>query len=163
MHVRFFELIDAERHIFKMSDREGSGDEYSDVDFGDNLHEEQQEYEEHEEPEPEQEDDTTTMEEDEEVQPAKLKTLSNAVTEAELQSNDTELILFRVPRHGRLKSSLKGSKLNIPVTDNAIDKKAGIYQGGYVFRDRGTKTCKHMRPVFVTKDSRGDPRLHVGT
>lgn len=155
-------------HIMKMreSDREESGDEYSNDGFGDNSDEEDSALESQEpgkNQEQEQEDGMESMEDDEEVERAKLQILPNAVTEAELQSDDTELILFRMPRHERLKGSLKGSELNIPVADNVIDKKAGIYQGRYVFRDRGTKTCKHMRPVFVTRNSRGDPRLHVGT
>ncbi|CAN8068151.1 unnamed protein product [Agarophyton chilense] len=96
-----------------------------------------------------------------ELQPAQMEALQNLSAE-ELEGGDTELILFRVPRHTRLRGALKGSKFNISVTGNIIDKKMAVYQGSYVVRDCGTKRCKQVRPMFILEGRNGTSHLQMG-
>lgn len=99
----------------------------------------------------------------EDLQPAELIPLPDSVNIEEIESEDTELILFQIPRHEKLKAALKGSKFVLPQDEKDINAKLGTLQGQYVFRDRGKEITKNLRAVFVALDKEGLPTLQLGT
>ncbi|KAI0564775.1 hypothetical protein FGB62_23g23 [Gracilaria domingensis] len=132
----------------KEEDREidESGDEYQEDDFSESSEEDPTDFAERK---------------PDELQAAEMEALRN-VTEGDVEGGDTELILFRIPRHTRLRGALKDSKFHISVADNVIGKKLAVYQGSYVLRDRGIGRCEQVRPIFVTESETGKPYLQMG-
>lgn len=102
--------------------------------------------------------------------PVELDAVESHMSSQDLESEDVELWLVQVPRHDTLLSSLKGSRIKIPKSENkssakgqAFNKKLGVFKGSYMFRDRGLEGQKNLRAVFVDKDEEGKPSLNVGT
>lgn len=91
-----------------------------------------------------------------------------SITEAELEDDNNELWLMRIPSHLVKPASLTGKDIFInekrDIT-SAENVDAGNFSTGYKFRDCGLLGTEHMRAAFVHESKKthgGGPRLHIG-
>lgn len=86
------------------------------------------------------------------------------ITIEELEDEDVELWLVRIPRHRTLTDDLVGAKFRMALdSEKGLDRLAGGLKGSYHFRDQGSAPDKNLRATFVVPTADGDGKLHVGT
>lgn len=86
------------------------------------------------------------------------------ISQTELESEDTELWLFRIPSHLATTEIMVGKEVNIndhdrPINGSNVD--AGSYNSGYKFKDCGVEGIEHMRAMFVHGDEHENQRTYL--
>lgn len=100
---------------------------------------------------------------------------SEIITKEELESDDVELWLVRIPGHDTLMSSVVGSAVSVANENSSSNrsqrgksktdgygKKCNRFTGSYYFRDHGSADLDNLRALAVVNDA-GEPSLAPGT
>lgn len=100
---------------------------------------------------------------------------SNTISKEDLEDDDMELWLVRIPGHDTLIESVVGSNVtvsgdsttNLPSRNKSkrdgYGNKCNRFTGSYYFRDHGSAGLENMRAFSVVKDDDGEASLYPGT
>lgn len=116
-----------------------------------------------------EEDDLAENEDEEdtiEYENVELDASGVPISSAELDDDDVEFWLFRIPTHEPLIKELVGKKISVKdmsggPNNEHIDAKIGNFKGGYFFRDHGVTNTEAMRASFVVDGEDGEPQLRL--